>query len=261
MAPSVDALKISRREETVLALICVAFLTFAIVEMIYAYSSGSLALLGDAAAMLVDACTYIFNGCAIRRTRLRGREDKWAVLGPVVSTAVLVGAMIYIMIDAIQTLVANENGDVDEVVVLAFGLANLAVDIFAAVLFLAYPDAYRAVMLLENPESLEADGGLNMQSALTHVLADTYRTLAVLSTASVALSMNNVNSTKADAWGALAVELPVLVMCVNLSRAAIKRYLRAEPADVAMEHVDANSREAKGTAPLTRDLDNPSELA
>ena len=64
-------------------------------------------------------------------------------------------------------------------------------------------------------------------------------------------------------WGALAVELPVLVMCVNLSRAAIKRYLRAEPADVAMEHVDANSRpgEAKGTAPLTRDLDNPSELA
>ena len=36
MAPSVDALKISRREETVLALICVAFLTFAIVEMIYA---------------------------------------------------------------------------------------------------------------------------------------------------------------------------------------------------------------------------------
>ena len=92
--------------------------------------------------MLVDACTYIFNGCAIRRTRLRGREDKWAVLGPVVSTAVLVGAMIYIMIDAIHTLVANENGDVDEVVVLAFGLANLAVDIFAAVLFLAYPDAY-----------------------------------------------------------------------------------------------------------------------
>ena len=40
-----------------------------------------------------------------------------------------------------------------------------------------------------------------MRSALTHVLADTYRTLAVLCTASVALSVKSVDSTKADASG------------------------------------------------------------
>ena len=52
-------------------------------------------------------------------------------------------------------------------------------------------------------------------------------------------------------------------MCVNLSRAAIKRYLKTEPAEVAMEHSDAadSPKQVKGTAPLTRDLDNPSELA
>merc|ERR1711907_927196 len=119
--------------------------------MIYAFSSNSMALLGDAVAMMVDACTYMFNGCSIRRARQQGKEDKWAVLGPVISTSVLIGAMIYIFYDAVSTLASGASGDgVNLVVVLAFA----------------------------EPESLEADGGMNIRSALTHVVADTYRTIA-----------------------------------------------------------------------------------
>ena len=103
--------------------------------------------------------------------------------------------------------------------VLAFGLANLVIDIASGVLFCAYPDAYKAVLVFAEPESLEADGGMNIRSALTHVVADTYRTVAVLVTASAAMADDAISSTAADAWGAIAVEIPVLVMAASGSGA------------------------------------------
>jgi Co/Zn/Cd efflux system component len=221
-----NALKLTKREEYTLGFTTVAFMTFSIIELIFAFSSNSMALLGDAVAMMVDAFTYMFNGFAIQRARMKGKEDKWAVLGPVISTSVLIGAMIYIFYDAVSTLASGASGDgVDLVVVLAFGLANLAIDIASGILFCAYPDAYRAVLVLEEPESLEADGGMNIRSALTHVVADTYRTIAVLVTASAAMADNDISGTQADAWGAIAVEVPVLVLAVSLGRAAWKRYI------------------------------------
>ena len=220
------SLKLTKREEYTLGFTTIAFMAFSVIEMIYAFSSNSMALLGDAVAMMVDACTYMFNGCAIRRARQQGKEDKWAVLGPVISTSVLIGAMIYIFYDAVSTLASGASGDgVNLVVVLAFGLANLVIDIASGVLFCAYPDAYKAVLVFAEPESLEADGGMNIRSALTHVVADTYRTVAVLVTASAAMADDAISSTAADAWGAIAVEIPVLVMAFGLGRAAWNRYV------------------------------------
>ena len=101
------SLKLTKREEYTLGFTTIAFMAFSVIEMIYAFSSNSMALLGDAVAMMVDACTYMFNGCAIRRARQQGKEDKWAVLGPVISTSVLIGAMIYIFYDAVSTLASG----------------------------------------------------------------------------------------------------------------------------------------------------------
>jgi len=228
------SLKLTKREEYTLGFTTIAFMAFSVIEMIYAFSSNSMALLGDAVAMMVDACTYMFNGCAIRRARQQGKEDKWAVLGPVISTSVLIGAMIYIFYDAVSTLASGASGDgVNLVVVLAFGLANLVIDIASGILFCAYPDAYRAVLVFAEPESLEADGGMNIRSALTHVVADTYRTIAVLVTASAAMADDAISSTAADAWGAIAVEIPVLVMAFGLGRAAWNRYVARQAAPPA----------------------------
>ena len=229
-----QSLKLTKREEYTLGFTTIAFMAFSVIEMIYAFSSNSMALLGDAVAMMVDACTYMFNGCAIRRARQQGKEDKWAVLGPVISTSVLIGAMIYIFYDAVSTLASGASGDgVNLVVVLAFGLANLVIDIASGVLFCAYPDAYKAVLVFAEPESLEADGGMNIRSALTHVVADTYRTIAVLVTASAAMADDAISSTAADAWGAIAVEIPVLVMAFGLGRAAWNRYVARQTAPPA----------------------------
>ena len=67
--PDENALKLTKREEYTLGFTTIAFMAFSVIEMIYAFSSNSMALLGDAVAMMVDACTYMFNGCAIRRAR------------------------------------------------------------------------------------------------------------------------------------------------------------------------------------------------
>ena len=109
-------------------------------------------------------------------------------------------------------------------------------DAASIILFAAYPDAFRAVLLFGEPESLEVDGGLNLRSALTHVMADTYRTFAVIIAASVSMADGSVNSTAADAWGAIFVELPVFAMCVSICRAAWLRYTaRATGVELSLE--------------------------
>lgn len=155
--------------EQVLIFAFVSFFAFSIVELIFAFSTNSLSLLGDALAMIVDSVTYLFNGLAMRRTRATGREDTWAVVAPAVSAAALFGAMIYVLVGAVRELAATGENDVSVEVVLVFGLANLLVDALNVGLFYKYPDAFRAVLLFAEPESLEADGGLNLRSALTHV--------------------------------------------------------------------------------------------
>ena len=212
--------------EKILIFAFTSFLGFAVVEMVFAFASHSLSLLGDSIAMLVDSATYLANGLALRRVRERGGEDGYALVAPVLSAAVLTGAMVYIVIDAAQELAASgDDDDVAVTVVLAFGLANLALDGANVALFLRYPDAFRAVLAFADPESLEADGGLNIRSALTHVLADTWRSVACVVAAAVALT-TAVSGGDADAVGAIAVELPILVMCVNIVRAVHARYVR-----------------------------------
>ena len=97
-----------------------------------------------------------------------------------------------------STLASGASGDgVPLVVVLAFGLANLVIDIASGVLFCAYPDAVYKAVLVAKPES-QADGGMNIRSALTHVVADTYRTVAVLVTRAPGLADDAI-SPAADA--------------------------------------------------------------
>lgn len=211
------------RSETILLFAFASFLSFAIIELIYAFSSNSLSLLGDSLSMMVDSCTYLVNGMAMKRIRSRGREDDSTMIAPAVSAAVLTGAMVYVLVEAVEELKGAGSNDVKDSVVLAFGVANLFIDGANGYLFLAYPDAYKAVLLFADPSSLEADGGLNIRSALTHVLADTWRSVAVIVSALVALT-TSVDGSKSDAVGAIVVEIPIIAMCVSICRAVFKRY-------------------------------------
>ena len=212
----------SARSEAVLLFAFVGFLIFAVAEMTYAFVANSLALLGDAAAMIVDALTYVMNLIAIRHTK-RGSKSAMVLLGPFVSALALVGVMIYVLIDAIQELVGPGDGDVELFIVLFFGLGNLALDLLNLVLFWAFPDAYRAILTFTDPDVLEQDGGLNIRSALTHVMADTYRSVAVVLCAVLAM-LFPISPSHSDAVGAIVVEIPVVVMCLQMCTAVVRRY-------------------------------------
>ena len=56
--------------EKILIFAFTSFLGFAVVEMVFAFASHSLSLLGDSIAMLVDSATYLANGLALRRVRV-----------------------------------------------------------------------------------------------------------------------------------------------------------------------------------------------
>lgn len=235
---------VSRKSEIALFVAFVSFLTFAIVEMLYAFISNSLALLGDAAAMIVDACTYLFNFIAIRHAKNSGTS--WlTIAGPFISALALTGVMIYVLSDAIDELRSSGGPAVRLRIVLIFGLANLFLDFVNLFLFFAFPEAYKAILTFTDPVVLEQDGGMNIRSALTHVLADTYRSIAVIASASIAMLDKSVSSTKADAVAAICVELPIIVMCVQMIAAVWKRCTRT-----------ANSLESSLTANPAADLDS-----
>ena len=46
---------LTKREEYTLGFTTIAFMAFSVIEMIYAFSSNSMALLGDAVAMMVES--------------------------------------------------------------------------------------------------------------------------------------------------------------------------------------------------------------
>ena len=63
-----------------------------------------------AVAMMVDACTYVQWLCHTKsKTAGQGGQSE-AVLGPVISTSVLIDAMIYIFYDAVSTLASGASG-------------------------------------------------------------------------------------------------------------------------------------------------------
>ena len=227
-APAVPVVKrmVSRKSECVLTLASVGFLGFASAEMTYAFAANSLALLGDAAAMMVDALTYVMNLIAIKRGRRRGefaRESRCALFGPFLSALALMGVMVYILIDALAELRGQGKGpSVKLEVVLFFGIANLCLDVFNLVLFWAFPSAYRSIFFFRDPIQ-EEQGSLNIRSALTHVLADTYRSVAVVVSSSIALTVKHVDPDRADALGAIVVEIPVLFMTLQICTAVLQK--------------------------------------
>ena len=113
---------LTKREEYTLGFTTIAFMAFSVIEMIYA-AEQLMALLGDAAAMMVDACTYMFNGCAIRRARQQGKEQVGRARTG--HFGVRAGRAMIPPYDAVSTLASGASGDgVNLVVVLAFGLRS-----------------------------------------------------------------------------------------------------------------------------------------
>ena len=209
-------------------------------------------MLGDAASMLVDASTYLFNLYAVSCADKKGRlADGVRLFAPAVSALVLSGITVWIMVSAVQELAAPAS-PVNTALMLLFGSINLAIDGANLAAFAAFPDAYRALLrvtMAAHEHDLRdyrgahaaARGTLNMRSALTHVLADTFRSFAIIAAALTA-DYSAVSASHADAVAALTVALPIVVMAALLFSTIVH---------VGAHHAEGTDKEGDAAADTT----------
>lgn len=147
--------------ERLLGTAFVSFMTFALVQMIFAFVAGSQAMVGDSAAMIVDALTYLFNWIAeIRKNRfdelysettnnrdnprlakrLREREKRkmllqLEIIPPLISVSTLIVVIFFVLRRAVKVLWLDMHRKRSEQLtpnvnlMLAFSVLNLGLDI------------------------------------------------------------------------------------------------------------------------------------
>jgi len=89
---------------------------------------------------------------------------------------------------------------------------------------------YRAQRLFGFPtaedEVIDNDTNTNMCSAYTHVLADTFRSIAVILAAGASSLFESIDSEYADAWAAIAVSLIIFATAVPLLKGLREKYMK-----------------------------------
>lgn len=159
-----DLRKASRRDlKIALALIA----TFMVVEVVGGLISGSLALLADAGHMLTDAASIVLALVALHfsdlpasweRTYGYRRLEVLAALINALSLCVIIGGVLWEAYRRLRTVPEVEGG-----LMLGIGLAGLAVNVLA-------------LLVLRR----SAEGNLNVEGALQHIVADLLGSVAVV---------------------------------------------------------------------------------
>jgi Co/Zn/Cd efflux system component len=146
--------------ECLLGTAFVSFMSFALLETVAAFAAGSEALMGDSAAMIVDALTYLFNLLAERKKmrfaaehvlpltasiyperarRVFRRDQRKMILQlelvpPLISATVLMIVTAVVLHEAIRVLILDahrqrsEQGDPNLNLMLGFSIVNLLLD-------------------------------------------------------------------------------------------------------------------------------------
>lgn len=225
-----------------------SFLTFVLAEVVGAFASNSLSLLGDAAAMSVDVFTYFCNMYSEHVKEKYGKVDHTTRLilevgVPSFSATALIAVSTWITYDAILIIIdPPHDSDVDVAFLFGFAAGNFLVDIICAALFyLRRHDVLKSEVqkplleeqydqTLSESQEVSEEGNththslnLNMASALTHVGGDTLRTAAVFIAAMVA-SLSDIDSTLCDAWAAVVVTVTIIFLVVPLVKEITKAY-------------------------------------
>ena len=179
--------------------------------------SNSSSLMSDALAMCVDAAAYAFNLASESRPE---HERAIKLAAPSVSAVILLIVTAVSLGDAIHTLIGGGDADeVDGALVLGFGAAMLLADItmLCAILFRGTEGGlekgcdhkWHAGVCHVSPRD-----ELNLFSGLSHVIADTLRSLAQVIVGAVILAGGP--SEVVDAYGTLAISFTILLGAIFL---------------------------------------------
>ena len=209
-------------------------LAFAFVEALVGVLSGSLALLSDAAHMLVDSGAL---GLAVFAQRLAARPRtashtfgfrRAEVLAAAISGGALFTASIGIIIEAVSRLrvVHEVHGDW----MLATAVAGLFVNIVSGVVLMR-----------------EAHASINVRAALAHVLADAAGSVAAI-VASIAVLRFNL--PQADAVASILISLLILWGASRLIRESAAVLMEQAPPGVSAADIEATIRATPGVRDL-----------
>lgn len=247
-----------------------SFLFFVLAEIVGAFASNSLSLLGDAAAMSVDVFTYFCNMYSEHVKSKFGEVDHTTrvvleVGIPLFSVTALIAVSAWITYDAILIILdPSDSADVDVIFLFGFAAGNALIDIICAFLFFMRRDDVlktpQRAGLMQNQHHMDDEAGeraetkelssnsssntnVNMASALTHVGGDSLRTGAVFVAASVA-SLTDFNPTLCDAWAAVVVTITILFLIGPLLKEIGKAHSRLANEKIILSANERTIRES-----------------
>lgn len=218
---------------------------FTLAQFFGARSANSLSLMSDTGIMFVDSATYAVNIAAeYYKERLGARNSKLVeCLATLVSAATLLGVTGYLMKDALARLQPGQPAsDVNPAIMLVFTSVNLLVDFgmcgsiamrrtggIAGCISRSARCSYTSgskrgdqaeardgrVELDDRVQLISTASELNLCSAFAHVIADTMRTLTVM-TCALLVAVADTDPLSTDAVGSLLVCAIILVISAYL---------------------------------------------
>ena len=210
--------------------------SFAVAQVVAAGVANSLSMYGDSATMMLDSLTYAVNIYAeCKKSPNEAASLRVELIATCFSIATLVAVTGFLMWDAASRLRSGNRGQGVQVdIMLEFSMANLVIDVVACVVFLSritrerMEQAGRRVGIAEHVQMEQEfeDSGLNMCSAFVHLLADTLRTITVLTSSIVVEEIAEVSSFKADAVSSLVVSTIILAASLFLTFETIQQFKR-----------------------------------
>jgi cobalt-zinc-cadmium efflux system protein len=198
-------------------------LAFAAVEAVGGLVAGSLALLADAAHMVMDAAALglaLFAAWMVRRPAAGARTYGWyrvEILAALVNGALLLAVTAGIVVEAVRRLMAPQQIRTDVMLVVASAgfIANLV-----------------ATVILHRSRG----ESLNVRGAYLHVLSDLAGSVAAIA---AALIIGATGWTAADPILSMLLSVLLLVSALRLLWQAVDVLLEAAPSHVDMNRLEA----------------------
>eukprot|EP00633_Aureoumbra_lagunensis_P004799 CAMPEP_0197317746 /NCGR_PEP_ID=MMETSP0891-20130614/48321_1 /TAXON_ID=44058 ORGANISM="Aureoumbra lagunensis, Strain CCMP1510" /NCGR_SAMPLE_ID=MMETSP0891 /ASSEMBLY_ACC=CAM_ASM_000534 /LENGTH=206 /DNA_ID=CAMNT_0042807889 /DNA_START=161 /DNA_END=778 /DNA_ORIENTATION=+ len=201
--------------------------------------ANSTALLVDCGSMLVDVLTYVGNLWTLCHEEVSENESvKNSLISSGISLFVLYGITLWGVIDSVSDLMQKSQPDkLNPDIVLLFGIGGLLFDAIALIAFrtwgLELPALDRSVIELVDAgeftifdtekEEIPPDNGLaheaslvNMFSALSHVIADTVRSLSSIALGTIVMADKKLNGSTCDDFATLVVATTIVLGSISL---------------------------------------------
>jgi cobalt-zinc-cadmium efflux system protein len=221
----------SRRGGSVGALQATVVITggFMLVEAAVGFLSNSLALLADAAHMFTDVTALVISLVAVHlialpaNLRMTYGYYRLEVLAALLNGILLLGLTVLLVAEAVERIGAPEP---------VLGIPMLAVAVLGLLANLA------ALTILRR-----AQGGLNIRSAMMHVVSDAAGSAATLGAALVVLV---TGWTVADSIISLAISALIVLGAVRIVAEAIQVLMEGTPGHLDLSKVEQSLRAVPG---------------